>query len=112
MRMLGRLTSDLGFLRTLFALGVVVVIACSPLADGAFHEDWRFWPAVIAPVFLPVFAFTLPLDITMAGVFRASTDDGAEKRRYRRIMWFDTGLLIALILSWTPFIIRLTAPVE
>ena len=112
MHMLGRWASDLGFLRTVFALCVMLVSACAPLADGSFHSDWRFWPGVIAPVFVPVLAFTLPLDITMAGVFRASTEDRAEKQRYRRIIWFDTGLLTILILSWTPFIIRLTAPVE
>ncbi len=112
MHMLGRLTSDLGVLRTLLAVAVALVIACAPLADGAVHTDWRFWPAVIAPVFVPVFTFVLPLDITMASVFKASTDDGGAKRRYRRIIWLDTGLLVTLLLSWTPFIIRLTASVE
>ena len=93
-------------------MAVALVIACAPFADGAVHTGWRFWPAVIAPVFVPVFTFALPLDITMANVFKASTEDGGTKRRYRHIIWFDTGLLVALLLSWTPFIIRLTAPVE
>src|SRR5579885_2280813 len=64
--MLKRLIADLGWLRFLLVCVTLLVIACAPLADMRLQHGWHLWPSVIAPTFMAMLAFSLPLDITMA----------------------------------------------
>ena len=95
-----------GVLRGLLWLLTGLVIACAPLADGRVQTGWRFAPSVLAPTLMAMLAFSLPLDMTMTRVFMLDKPE-AERRRYGRIFWMETVLLLALLGAWVPFILRL-----
>ena len=50
--------------------------------------------------------FALPLDITMALVFRVDAD-AAQRRRLGVAIRLELATLAALVLAWTPFALKL-----
>ncbi len=105
--MLKRLIADLGWLRFLLVCVTLLVIACAPLADMRLQHGWHLWPSVIAPTFMAMLAFSLPLDITMARVFMADAA-GAVRARYRRIIRIEIVLWMLMLLAWTPYMLAIT----
>jgi hypothetical protein len=95
-----------GALRALLLLVTLVVIACAPFADGRVQSGWMLGPSVIAPTIMAMLAFSLPLDITMTRVFMLDRPE-PEQRRYRRILWLETALLVIMLAAWTPFVLRI-----
>ncbi|MCG3200557.1 MAG: hypothetical protein NFCOHLIN_00412 [Gammaproteobacteria bacterium] len=96
----------LGVLRALLLLVTLMVIACAPFADGRVQAGWMLGPSVIAPTLMAMLAFSLPLDITMTRVFMLDRP-APERRRYRRILWLETALLLVMLAAWAPFILRI-----
>lgn len=95
-----------GVLRTLLLLVTLTVIACAPFADGRVQTGWMLGPSVIAPTVMAMLAFSLPLDITMTRVFMLDRP-APERRRYRRILWLETAMLLIMLAAWAPFIMRI-----
>ena len=100
----GNFTKDIGALRLALVALVALLILAAPFADGrVYMHDWRLFPSVIAPSIMMMIVFVIPLDITMAAVFKSSVDAPAEKQRFKRIILLDVFLFIAMIGAWTPF---------
>ncbi len=95
-----------GVLRALLLIVTLLVIACAPFADGRVQSGWMLGPSVIAPTIMAMLAFSLPLDITMTRVFMLDRP-APEQRRYRRILWLESALLLVMLAAWAPFILRI-----
>lgn len=89
----------IGPLRIGLALLVLILVLSAPFADNA---EANAFTGTIAPALTLVMLWVVPLDILMSSVFM-SDSEGAERLRYRRALWFDIALEIALLLSWGPF---------
>ena len=101
-----RLLLALGILRALLAACVVFVIVCAPFASGETQvRDWRFVPTVLAPTFMLLFVFVLPLDMMMAWVYMQDRAE-ADQRRYRFIIRVEALLLALMSLAWLPFVLQ------
>ena len=98
---------DLGFLRFILLLSIVVLILASPFAgEKSVTHGWRMLTTMIFPVMVPMYFFILPLDMTMCGIMmQAKSDTG--RLRYKRIIWLEAVLLGVLLLAWLPFVFRL-----
>lgn len=106
MNIVSRFFRFVGPLRAMLMLLTASVIACAPFADGTTRLGWMLGPTVIAPTLMAMLAFSLPLDMTMTRVFMLDKS-GAERERYRRILWMEGAMLAALLAAWAPFVVRL-----
>ena len=96
-----------GTLRLLLVVGIVALIIAAPFSDGPTHSTgWPLVRGVIAPTLFVIMAFVLPLDITMTLVFM-SDRQGAERRRLRLVAQTEAVLLVAMLVAWTPLVMRL-----
>lgn len=101
-----------GALRTALFLLVVALIILSPFAGGrVVVSGWAMVTTLIAPTFYVILVFVLPLDIMMTWLFM-SDKEGAERERFKQIIWLEIALLILLLLSWAPFVGRLVGIIE
>lgn len=103
--MLKSIVAALGPLRVMLAVMTVLVILAAPFAEVSpeLVTGWAMWPRTIAPAFMPIIAFVLPLDIIMSRLIMM--DKPPESRaRYRFIIWCDLILLTILVLAWLPFL--------
>lgn len=97
---------SLGTLRLLMMLAALACIAAAPFADGKTHiHDWRLLPTVIAPSIMMMLVFAIPLDVCMAKIFMSDAND-SEKTRLGRAIHIELVVMVALILSWTPFMLK------
>ena len=107
MKRLREFVGMFGALRVLLVVGIVALIIAAPFSDGPVHSTgWALVRNVIAPTLFVIMAFVLPLDITMTLVFM-SDRQGPDRRRLRRIAQTETVLLVAMLIAWTPLVIRL-----
>ena len=107
MERLRHLVEMFGALRVLLVLCVAALIVAAPFSDGPAHAaGWPLVGGVIAPTLFVIMAFVLPLDITMTLVFM-SDRRGAERRRLLRIAQTEAVLLVAMLVAWTPLVLRL-----
>lgn len=104
--MMGRFFRFMGPLRALLVIATVVVILSAPFAGGVEYRDWRLLPTVIAPTFMMLLVFVLPLDFTMTRVFMTGAS-GEDRARYRRILWIEAALFVGMLAAWFPFAYRL-----
>ena len=96
----------LGTLRSLLLLTAVACIAAAPFADGqAYLHDWRLLPSVIAPSIMMMLVFAIPLDVCMARIFMTDAAPG-ERARLGRAIRVELLVLIAMVLAWTPFMLK------
>ena len=96
-----------GTLRLLLAVGVVALIIAAPFSDvPAYSTGWPLVRGVIAPTLFVIMVFVVPLDITMTLVFM-SDRQGAERRRLRLVAQTEAVLLVAMLVAWTPLVMRL-----
>lgn len=99
--------AQIGVLRSLLLLMTVLVIAAAPFADGTVYiRDWRIVPSVIAPSIMMMLVFAIPLDMTMSRVFMVDAEQ-AERDRLRFIVRLEAFALVAMLLAWTPFIVKI-----
>ena len=98
--------SNLGTLRLLMMLVAVMCIAAAPFANGAtYTRDWRLLPTVIAPSIMMMLVFAIPLDVCMARIFMTAADLD-EQARLRHAIYVELVVLVALVLAWTPFMLK------
>ena len=102
---MSRLLREFGIFRILLMLSALLMIIGGAMAAGVNHHfDWDQMPLVFVPVFTPIVFTVILLDITMSKLRMEDTVDVAEQSRFRQINKVYKVLLVALILSWTPFI--------
>ena len=105
--MLIRLVRTLGPLRTALMTLTLIVVIAAPVAGGEVHySGWRLFPTVIAPAFMLLLLFVLPLDVTMARVFMSGATP-EQRARYRWVIRIDIALFLLLLAAWGPIIIGL-----
>ncbi len=97
---------SLGTLRLLMMLTALVCILAAPFADGrAQIHDWRLLPTVIAPSIMMMLVFAIPLDVCMAKIFMSDAPP-SEKARLARAVRIELIVMAALVLAWTPFMLK------
>ena len=95
----------LGPVRSTVAL---IALICLPLVflSGADHHGWGIIPSQVVPGLVVLLVWALPFDILMVKVFMTDANDD-EQARYRTVIRIDFLLILALILFWAPFFLRL-----
>jgi hypothetical protein len=97
---------SLGTLRQLMMLSALACIVAAPFATGTTYvHDWRLLPSVIAPSIMMMLVFAIPLDICMAKIFMTDADT-REKARLTRAIYIELVVMVVLVLSWTPFMMK------
>lgn len=92
-----------GPLRGLLVLGALGVLALRPPpGTPAAYAGWELVPTLAAPVVAPLVFMTLLLDAMMSAIFMADRQ-GAERRRYRKLLVIDLAFALALALWWWPY---------
>jgi hypothetical protein len=105
--MLRNIFSKLGTLRTMLVIIVMLLILMGPVSGGeARIEGFALFTSVVAPAFYVIMLFVLPLDITMSRVFMTEAQ-GADRARYRFIIWLEAALFALMLFAWLPFILKL-----
>ena len=99
-----RLLADLGTLRCLLMLAVLLSISAAPFADGTERlRGLMIVPTVLGPTVMMILMFVLPLDMVMSRVFML--DSPPERRaRLRRVILTELVAFAALLGAWLPFI--------
>ena len=98
--------TDFGTLRLGLLTIALLVIIMSAFADGnTYMHDWRIVPSVLAPSIMMMLVFAIPLEMTMTRIFITNAEP-AEKRRLQRILKLEVIVYLLLIVSWTPFFIK------
>ncbi len=98
---------SLGPLRFVLLLSVVILILAAPfVGEKTVMHGWQMMTTVIFPVMVPMYFFVLPLDMTMCGILMQDKPQSV-RTNYKRIIWFEVGLLLLLLLAWLPFVYRL-----
>lgn len=106
-RLISVLLHELGALRVLLAILVVLVVICAPFSGGPTgHSGWRLLTTVVAPSLFVMTAFVLPLDMLMSRLFMADADE-PRRGRLQRVIRIELGLLVVLLAAWSPFVVRL-----
>ncbi|ADE16223.1 conserved hypothetical protein [Nitrosococcus halophilus Nc 4] len=95
-----------GPMRIVLALFTFTLIGMAPFASEASFSGWGAVVGTVAPSLTVIMLFVLPLDMMMSRIFMTDTE-GAQRLRYRRILWLEFFLFIALLLAWGPFIANL-----
>lgn len=93
-------------LRALLLVITLIVSCVGPFLDGtADPHTWRIIPTVIAPAFMLILVFALPLDMTMTLVFMSDT---APERRaqLKRELKLEAAAMLLMLAAWTPFYVR------
>jgi hypothetical protein len=105
--MLKSLLAALGPLRSMLVGGILVLVLLRPWADGEMsYSGWSMVPTLIVPALVPILFFVLLLDMIMSRVFMVDAA-GAERARFRRILWTEAGVLLILLVSWGSFFLAL-----
>ena len=100
-------STDFGVLRLALISLCLVLIGLSFLADGVtYMHDWRLIPSVLAPSIVMMLVFAVPLDITMAFVFRSDSDE-SEKPKFNKIIRTELIVYCLLLACWTPFFLKI-----
>ena len=90
----------------LYSLTFILVVAAL-FTDGKVHmHDWRLFPNVIAPSIAMMVFFVFPLDMTMAAIFRSSTEADDERKRLSFAIKMDCLFYLLLIIAWLPFMLK------
>jgi hypothetical protein len=105
-----RWARDLGALRLLLLLGVVLLLIFVP-APGtpAVYGGWRLLSTVLVPVLVPIFLMVVLLDALMSRVFFADATTPQERRRFKLVSWIDLLAALALLIRWVPYYAALRA---
>ena len=99
--------ASLGTLRGALCAVVVALTITAPFSGGqARYEGLPFVITVLAPSLFVMFTFILALDVFMTRIFMVDKQ-GAERARFKRILWIEGVLLVALVGAWSPLIMKL-----
>jgi hypothetical protein len=103
MKILLRYLKEFGALR----VGLIVLVLFSlvfrpePIIDPVY-DGWNIVFHMLLPVFAPIQFMLLMLDALMAKVMMTDKT-GAERQRYRRIVWTQLLLGLAFLAYWLPY---------
>jgi cobalamin biosynthesis protein CobD/CbiB len=89
--------------------GLVVVLslfATSPGTEVAYNTGWEILTTLIAPAIVPIVFMGLLLEMLMTRIW-ISGAQGAERRRLKGILIFETLLAIAMLVAWLPFFLSI-----
>ena len=96
-----------GALRAILLASALVLVLLAPFAGGYPQTSgFAMVTTLLAPVFYVMVIFLLPLDMLMTGIFM-SDKTGAERERFKFVLRCELVALLALLLSWAPFVARL-----
>ena len=84
-------------------VALVLVIGAQPPETRVVLHGWQMVPTLLMPVLAPLVFFGLLLDALMGRVMMIDVQ-GAERARYRSIVWTDLLLAVALVAAWYPYI--------
>jgi len=103
------LLQQMGVLRVvLVVLSILDMLAAPRPGTAVVYSGWELVTTLILPVLAPILLQVLLLDALMGRVLMSS-NKGAERARYRRIMIVNLVISAALTLWWLPYFMKLFA---
>ena len=101
------LLQQMGVLRVVLVGAAILDILAAPHpGTPVAYSGWAVVTTLIVPVLAPIFLQVLLLDALMSKVLMSS-NQGAERARYRRIMIVNLVIAAALVLGWAPYFLAL-----
>jgi hypothetical protein len=96
-----------GTLRLMLIALIVLLTVLGPFSGGTVNFDgFALITTLVAPVMFAILVFVLPLELTMAAVFRSSASS-EHRAELKRAMITETVLFAMMMLAWIPFILKL-----
>ena len=101
------LLQEMGVLRVVLVSGAIVDILLAPNpGTPVVYSGWAVLTTLVVPVLAPILLQVLLLDALMGRVLMSS-NQGAERARYRRIMIVNLVIAAALVVGWAPYFMAL-----
>lgn len=101
------LLQQMGVLRVVLVGGAILDILLAPNpGTPVVYTGWAVVTTLIVPVLAPILLQVLLLDALMGRVLMSS-NQGAERARYRRIMIVNLVIAVALVVGWAPYFLAL-----
>ncbi len=102
------LASQLGPLRIMLSVLVLALtlFPTPPDAQTGYGTGWEILTTLLAPAIVPIVYMGLLLDMLMTRIWISSAQ-GAERRRLKGILIFETLLAIAMLVAWLPFFLSI-----
>ena len=101
------LLQEMGVLRVVLVSGAIVDILLAPNpGTPVVYSGWAVLTTLVVPVLAPILLQVLLLDALMGRVLMSS-NQGAERARYRRIMIVNLVIAAALVAGWGPYFMAL-----
>ena len=98
-----QILSELGVLRLLLTLLVLLVVVLRPLAEGEVsYNGWRMITTLIVPAVVPLVLAGVLLDILMSSVFMVDKT-GVERKRFKMIIVVHLGSVALLLIAWVSY---------
>lgn len=85
---------------------ILDILAAPNPGTPVVYAGWSMATTLIVPVLAPILLQVLLLDALMGRVL-LSSNTGAERARYRRIMIVNLAMAAALVVGWTPYFLAL-----
>lgn len=106
-RQSANLLQQMGVLRVALVGAAILDILVAPNpGTPVVYSGWALVTTLIVPVLAPILLQVLLLDALMAKILMSS-NRGAERARFRRIMIVDLVIAVVLILGWAPYFLAL-----
>ena len=94
-----------GILRIILILvAILLVIGGVMAANVGENFDWDRLSVSLVPAFTPIVFTVIVFDMVMSKLRREDTADAEEQSRFLLINRVYTVLMVALVLSWAPFV--------
>lgn len=101
------LLQQMGVLRVVLVGAAILDILLAPNpGTPVVYSGWSLVTTLIVPVLAPILLQVLLLDALMAKILMSS-NQGAERARFRRIMIVDLVVAAVLMLGWAPYFLAL-----
>lgn len=101
------LLQQMGVLRVILVGAAILDILAAPNpGTPVAYSGWALVTTLIVPVLAPILLQVLLLDALMSKILMSS-NQGAERARYRRIMIVNLVIAVALVLGWVPYFLAL-----
>ena len=102
---MGSLVEKFGILRILLMLSAGLMVVGGVIAGLAPDDfDWDTMPVALGPAFAPIVFTVILFDIVMSKIRLEDASEPAEQARFLEINRVYKILLVALVVSWIPFI--------
>ncbi len=91
----------------LLCLAVIVIVLVPEPGTPGIYVGWAFLWTVLIPVLVPVIFMVLMLDTLMSSIFLVDKE-GAERRRFKTIIFTNVLLGLGIVYYWLPYYLSLT----